>query len=699
MLKQSLVNAPILSYPTPNDPFILDTDASGFGLGAVLSQVREGREFVIAYYSHALSHAEQQYCVTRRELLAIVMSLKHFHHYLYGRHITVRTDHGALRWLLGFKSPEGQMARWLEVIGTYDMEILHRAGKQHGNADGLSRRPCEDCKYCDRQDGKEANIASVRRICAITDVSHEAAPEIAPWLQVWSSQELAEWQEQDPAIAKVRQWKNANERPLWQDIKHESSDVRIYWTMWPILEVHDGLLYKRYTDEGVRGSSLQLVAPPHIRRQVMYYLHSQRIAGHVGVKKTSFNIRRRFWWPHVRDDIKRWCRTCGPCQCRKTRAGQRHTKLHQDPVGSPMEKLCIDILTFHEETENGNTCVLVVTDCFSKWTEAFALPDHKAMTVADTLVTEVFLRLGVPRIIHTDQGREFESDLIKAICELLEIKKTRTAPYRPQSDGQVERFNRTLISMLSMLCNDNTSNWDDHLPYVMCAYRSTVCESTGCSPNMVMLGREITLPIDLMFNKPEEGPYRCPIEYIEWVRAALIESFERVRHHLGQAANRQKNYYDKRAQIREFGPGDWVLRMNPAAIARSKLNFPFTGPYLVTSQVGEVNYEIQRAPQSKKFVVHVDHLKTFEGDEVPVSWLKTGHNNEQSNKSYSNESTEVDGQSHLPESSLDQSSQEGTTGRDMIVQSDPAPSPSPSPPRRSQRRKLPSRLKECELNH
>lgn len=110
ILKNALVTAPVLSYPKENGIFILDTDASLVGLGAVLSQIQNGKETVIAYYSRTFSRPERSYCVTRRELLAIVSSLKNFHHYLYGRHFLVRTDHGALRWLLNFKNPEGQMA-------------------------------------------------------------------------------------------------------------------------------------------------------------------------------------------------------------------------------------------------------------------------------------------------------------------------------------------------------------------------------------------------------------------------------------------------------------------------------------------------------------------------------------------------------------------------------------------------------------
>lgn len=146
-LKECLTSTPVLGYPDMNLEFVLDTDASAFCIGGVLSQIKDGKEQVIAYFSKSLSRPERNYCVTRRELLAVVESVKHFHHYLYGRYFTIRTDHGALNWLMHFKNPEGQMARWMEVLSVYDFAILHRPGKSHGNADGLSRRPCGECQY------------------------------------------------------------------------------------------------------------------------------------------------------------------------------------------------------------------------------------------------------------------------------------------------------------------------------------------------------------------------------------------------------------------------------------------------------------------------------------------------------------------------------------------------------------------------
>ena len=140
-LKEAITEAPLLVYPREGGGFVLDTDASDKAIGAVLSQVQDGKERVVAYGSFVLSTAQRNYCVTRRELLAIVVFTKHFRHYLLGNKFKVRTDHNSLIWLMRFKNIEGQLARWIEELQNYEMELLYRAGRDHGNADGMSRLP------------------------------------------------------------------------------------------------------------------------------------------------------------------------------------------------------------------------------------------------------------------------------------------------------------------------------------------------------------------------------------------------------------------------------------------------------------------------------------------------------------------------------------------------------------------------------
>ena len=148
----------------------------------------------------------------------------------------------------------------------------------------------------------------------------------------------------------------------------------------------------------------------------------------------------------------------------------------------------MDILDVCDPTPDGYRYILVIADYFSKWTEAFPIKDKCADTVADVLVSKIILRFGMPLVIHSDQGREFENGLMKSLCNLLGCVKTRTAPYHPESDGMVKRFNRTCLMMLSMFVNDRRDNWNELLPFVMHAYRTSVHESTGYSPFRLMMG-------------------------------------------------------------------------------------------------------------------------------------------------------------------------------------------------------------------
>ena len=224
---------------------------------------------------------------------------------------------------------------------------------------------------------------------------------------------------------------------------------------------------------------------------------------------------------------------------------QKRAPLQHKPVGMPMEKIAIDMLGPLPETEAKNKYVMVVQDQFSKWVECYALPDQKSMTVADALVTNFILRFGCPHQLHTDQGINFEGHLFRDVCTLLGVNKTRTTPYRPASDGMVERFNRSLQDMISKLVEEDRSNWDEVLPYVASAYRATPHESTGLTPNLLMLGRESDLPVDLMFGHEVPEEPQCETEYVEWLRDALASSHEKARQCLSKAAQRQARHYNK----------------------------------------------------------------------------------------------------------------------------------------------------------
>lgn len=680
-LKKKLMSAPILAYPSTDvaDRFILDTDASERGIGAVLSQQQDGVERVIAYASKTLNQAQRRYCTTYRELLAVVVFVRHFRHYLFGQQFTVRSDHASLRWLTNFKDAEGMVGRWLSALSPYDFTIEHRSGTAHGNADGLSRkmiqgkrRRCgrDNCPVCSGEGGINCCTAELDPRCdspaggvsdqsvaeplpgdeylTIADIDSDCNTEHQPsdedddppgqgishgemsahddcpsptvnWCSAYSNDDLKQMQQNDPDLARIVTLLHENTEPpsrLEQMVENEV--VRALCAQWPKLTLKDGLLYRTwYSKHCGSREILQLVTPRELRNELFSQIHCSRVGGHLGISKTLARVRRRFYWPNCKADIQRWCQQCSSCA--QVKPGPRHkTKLQQFVASAPLDCVAIDLLGELPETENGNKYILVITDYFTKWTQSFALPNMTAQTVADKIMTEFITFFGVPRQLHSDQGRQFEANLFQEVCRLLGIDKTRTTPYRPQSDGMVERFNRTIQQMLKHFVNDNRDDWDDHLPYLMMAYRASQHDSTLCSPNLLMLGREIPMPVDVMVGCPPSQRFACQIDYVEWLQDSIARAYAFAQHQLRKAAQRQKRAYDLKSRDITFRTGQFVWRWYPPK-ANQKLGKAWTGPFRIMDRPTAVNAVIRYEPKDRDIRVHIDHLKAYHGD-TPAGW-------------------------------------------------------------------------------
>ena len=379
-LKNALVSAPVLAFPDPSKPYILDCDASNFGVGGVLSQETDGLEHVVAYYSQSLSDPERNYCVTRKELLAVVKSLNHFHSYLYGAKFKVRSDHAALRWLKTLRKPEGQLARWLGKIEQYDYSIEYRPGRVHGNADSLSRRPCDaNCKHCTKRDNSQ-------ELCRRTTVDAEMGDD-----------DLAKEKRKDADLAPImEQMKECLVKPPWEKISATSPVAIGYWSQWDLLRLRDGVLERKWEKTDGGGHFWQAVLPKKQRADVMKEVHNNLTGGHLGVKKTLSHLRQRFYWMGMRHDVEEWCRSCEVCCAKKgpKRQGRAPMELYQ--VGALMERVAVDIAGPLPVTASGNKYICVAMDYFTKWPEAYAIPDQEAATMARVLVDNYFCRFGMP---------------------------------------------------------------------------------------------------------------------------------------------------------------------------------------------------------------------------------------------------------------------------------------------------------------
>lgn len=219
----------------------------------------------------------------------------------------------------------------------------------------------------------------------------------------------------------------------------------------------------------------------------------------------------------------------------------------------------------------------------------------------------------------------------------------RTTSYIPQSDGLVERFNRTIQQMLSAFVNKNKNDWDDHLPYLTMAYRGTTQRSTNCIPNLLMFGHELSCPIDIIAGIPPDQNDFCPSEYIEWLQNYMRDTFAFAYEQLNRATNRQKNNYDAGLKPRSFQKDNWVWRWYPPK-AKEKLDLGWTGPYLVINKISSLLYKIQKNENSPEIIVHVDHLKPYEGNQTPRNWLLESVYSSEPTEIHTEIETEIDPQ-------------------------------------------------------
>ena len=444
-----------------------------------------------------------------------------------------------------------------------------------------------------------------------TDVEIEDLDrEFCDWLERWSKVEIAALQQSDDDLRKVANMIGRKvPKPPFKNIKKESAEFKALWSLWEELELTDGILYRRY-QTALKSSVVQCVAPKEIRKFILEQLHNTKLAGHLGVTKTCERVKQRFYWPRYREDVTLWCRKCFAC----AQTSKRRTKapLVHELVGGPLERVGLDIIGPLERTKEGNNYILVVVDYFTKWVEAYGIPDQSALTVADKFVSEFVARFGVPERIHSDQGGDFMSHLFKQMCSLLEISPTRCSPYHPASNGLTERMNSTIQKMLSAFVNEYRNNWDDILPYVLFAYRASVQESTGCTPNMLMLGREVTAPIDIMFGRelPPATDKPCYVKYVEWLRQTLDNAFQFARTKMNLSIQRQDKYLKTKETLIQEGTLVWYYYL-PAA--KKKLARCWLGPYRVIKKLSEVTYVIEKDNKSK--VVHVNNLKPCPEDD------------------------------------------------------------------------------------
>ena len=368
------------------------------------------------------------------------------------------------------------------------------------------------------------------------------------------SEELIAAQQEDPTITRVLRFMKIGRRPTYQEKQQESAIVRQLLHEWNKLFIAEGgILYHQ------SGSRDRMVLPKKYHKRVYEELHENM--GHLGAERVMELARERFYWPFMRADITHYVTKV--CRCLKQRKPATHVTAPPQPILStaPFQLVSIDYVHL-EPSSGGYQYILVIMDHYTRFAQAYATRDKSTKTAADKLYNDFIMRFGFPETIHHDQGGEFENKLFYDLEKLSGVKHSWTTPYHPQGNGQVERFNRTLLSMLGALPEKQKTRWRDRLNKVVHAYNCTRHDSTGFSPFYLLFGRTPRLPIDLMFGlKPPEGYSTYP-EYVRNWRRAMKEACDLASTHAKKSVDMGKQQYDKKVRHTTLCEGDPVLVRN-----------------------------------------------------------------------------------------------------------------------------------------
>ncbi|VDI09313.1 Hypothetical predicted protein [Mytilus galloprovincialis] len=488
----------------------------------------------------------------------------------------------------------------------------------------INSLPCGGCKFCRRaqeqwktfeDDIDYVTPLAVRRVNAI--------PDLPVWIGQIPREEIQQCQLQDPDTSLLLTWLQENYSPSRNELQLCSPAVKHFWQCQPQLRIQDGILYYWWEDPIL--PKLLLVAPKALHREFLENCHSRKFSGHFGQDKTLARLKKQVVWHHMREDCLLFIKTCKICSMNKKPNIRPKAELGQYLSGVPMGRVHMDLLGPLPVTKQKNKYVLMIVDQFTKWLECFPIPGQTAEIVAKAAVDGFISRFGCPLEVNTDQGKNVDGNLMWNLCELLEISKTRTTAYHPASNGQVERYNRTVLQIIRCFLNKKQCEWDVHLQQLVGAIRATENRQTGFTPNVMMLGREVFHPIDLMLGTSRDTA-KDPPEYIKQLKETLYEVHELARVNLQRAKKRQKKDYDLKTNQQKYDIGDIVLKINSATKVGQTPKFkqPWKGPYIVTEVKSPVLYKIQ--DKKTESVVHHDRLRMCYFTELPI-WLKRLRNN------------------------------------------------------------------------
>ena len=564
-LKQALCNAPVLAFPDFSRDFTLCTDASSTGLGAALMQKdNNGKMRAIAFASRLLNKAELNYSVTHKEALAVVWALRHFRDLILGYNIHVLTDHFAVTELFKGQSLTGKFARWQLTVQEYNPSFSYIPGKANTVADALSR-----------------NVAPVSLLSTTQSLP--------------SLEEIKEHQRADPFCSSLIYFLESGDDSTLPKMQ-----------MSPLaFTVKDDVLYKlgkSTTDDSLHQVS-QLVVPNSLIDVILYHIHDSPIAGHPGKERSFRQAQRSYFWPTMRKDITRHCLLCHSCAQHRPSVHFESPNLAYPIPHAPWDSVSVDVLKL-PITENGYQYLVVFIDSFSRFSILVPLKHKSAQSVAQAFIDEVICRYASPRVLLSDNGSEFNNDILRAVCDAFQIRKCNIVPYAPQANGKVERANRRILDILRHLTN-SSSSWDTWIPQVACSLNSAIHSSSNESPHFILFGTDKRLPYEFLLTDPR--PLYNVDDYVRNRVAEFQKIHQYIHDRLTVSQSEMLRKQHQRAVPHDVSVGDIVFHR--VHDRHSKLDPQFDGPFRVIESLHGHKVRILNLKSREERVVHIDHLK------------------------------------------------------------------------------------------
>jgi transposase InsO family protein len=377
----------------------------------------------------------------------------------------------------------------------------------------------------------------------------------------------------------------------------------------------DDVLYRIVKQKNRSLNSYAVVVPQQLRETILNAHHNDRLAAHIGRDKMFDQMRSRYFWAGMYEDLSRWVNACLLCAKRKPPQPKNQGLLHPVQASSPFEIVAIDILGPLNKTKRNYKYILVCIDLFTNWVEAGPLRTLEASETAEMVYRLIITRFGCPMKILTDQGTQFTSNLFKYFCEKLKITKLQASSRHPQTNGKVERFNRFIGNALAIGCNKQKNNWDDILDACLFAYRTTFNRTVDETPFYLLYGRDVVLPSDLEFgfsSNFDPSSSSDPLEYKIRLVSRLRKVYAEIQQKRDKEIESYKFRYDNRQRNIQFKVGDLVMVFWPVPKqgVSNKLLPKWEGPYKVINKLGDTTYRIEN-DNGRTFAIHVQRLKKY----------------------------------------------------------------------------------------